>query len=250
MKKQILTKHLLLSFVIVFSLTTFLHGGVYMKQKRHTDAFSMMGQNQPAEDVIEEIWLTENGFRSDSPDNSMIMMFDKGKMVMLDHEKKTYMEMPMDLSSEMPGTEEMDEEDMAAMQGMMQNMGKTKISVQSTGQKKTLNGWKCNKYILTMTTMMGTNSMEIWATEDLKIDPNLYTKFSSSMSASNPMMQNMAGSLNEEMKKIKGVQVLSTSTQNIMNQKVSSSTELLEFKSGKAPSNLFEIPAAYKKTKM
>jgi hypothetical protein len=50
------------------------------------------------------------------------------------------------------------------------------------------------------------------------------------------------------MKEIKGVQILSVSTQNIMNQKVSSSTELLEFKTGKAPGNLFKIPAGYKKT--
>ena len=253
MKKQFISQSFLLTMLILGTLTAALHADVYMKQKHHTDAVSIMGQNQPARDAIEEIWLTENGFRNNSEDNAMIMMFEKQKMIMIDHKEKTYAEMPMNLSemiSEMDEEEGTEDEDTAGFQNMMQGMMKVEVSVQPTNESKVINGWKCKKYIMTMNLFMGENTSEIWATEDLKIDPDLYSKFSTAIGTANPFMKDMAGAMMEEMKKIKGVQVLNISTQNIMNQKVSSSTELLDFKTGSAPDNLFQIPAGYKKTKM
>ena len=256
MKKQFITKSSLL-MILVITLTTALHGDIYMKQKHHTDAVSMMGQNQPAQDTIEEVWLTDSGFRNNSKDNAMIMMFNKQKMIMIDHKEKSYAEMPMNLNemmSEAAKGEGADDEEMEGqqemMQNMMQGMMKVEVSVQPTNESKVIHGWKCKKYIMTMNTFMGENNSEIWATEDLKIDPKLYAKFSTALSSANPAMKDMAGTMMEEMKKIKGVQVLNISSQKIMNQNVSSSTELLEFKTGNAPGDLFQIPAGYKKTRM
>ncbi len=253
MKTQSIAQSFLLTMLTLITFTATLHADVYMKQKRHTDAVSIMGQNQPAQDVIEESWLTKKGFRSDSEEKSMIVIFDQQKMIMIDHKEKTYAEMPMNFNEMMSGMDEeerMNDEDTAGFQNMMQGMMKVEVSVQPTSESKVINGWKCKKYIMTMNTVMGKNNSEIWATEDLKIDPNLYSKFSTALSTANPAMQNMAGTMMEEMKKMKGVQVLSVSTQNVMNQKISSSTELLDFKTGSAPDNLFQIPAGYKKTKM
>ena len=186
----------------------------------------------------------------------MIMMFEKQKMIVINHKEKSYTEMPMNFNEiianatkEAGAEDEYSEEHQEAMQGMMQGMMKIEVSIQPTNESKVINGWKCKKYIMTMNMFMGNNSSEIWATEDLKIDPNLYTKFSTALSAANPAMQNMAGTMMEEMKKIKGVHVLGISTQTVMNQKFSSSTELLDYKTGSAPDDLFQIPAGYKKTK-
>lgn len=257
MKKLSIIQLFILSILILITWTVVLHADIYMKQKHHTDAVSIMGQNQPAKDAIEEVWLTENGFRTSSEDNTMIMMFDKQKMIMIDHKEKTYTEMPMNFNEmisnaakEEGAEDENAEQYQEAMHGMMQGMMKMEVTVQPTSESKVINGWKCKKYIMTMNMFTGKNTSEIWATEDIKIDPNLYAKFSAAISTANPLMQNMTGSVMEEMKKIKGVQVLSISTQNVMNQKVSSSTELLDFKTGNAPDNLFQIPAGYKKAKM
>ena len=51
----------------------------------------------------------------------------------------------------------------------------------------------------------------------------------------------------KEMKKIKGVPVLTITTSNMIGASVKSTQELLEFKEGTAPSGYFDIPTGYKK---
>jgi hypothetical protein len=50
----------------------------------------------------------------------------------------------------------------------------------------------------------------------------------------------------EEMKKVKGLTVSSTSTTQMMGATVKSSTELLEYKEADAPKGTFEVPKGYK----
>jgi hypothetical protein len=52
----------------------------------------------------------------------------------------------------------------------------------------------------------------------------------------------------EEMKKIKGVPVLTTTSISMMGATMSSITELIEFKEASAPKGTFSIPSGYKKT--
>ena len=52
-------------------------------------------------------------------------------------------------------------------------------------------------------------------------------------------------------KEVKGVVVLTKSSNTIMGQKMESSTELLEYKTGKAPASAFTVPQkGYKKQSM
>ena len=236
----------------ILLLTQVVQADIFIKQKRHSDAMKIMGQEQPAEDVIEEVWVTDEGFRSDNPKNSIIVKLDDKTITMIDHEKKSYSEMPMDMNKMMPQTEagKKDAEDMAAFQNMMKNMMKIDISVQPMSDTKKIKNWMCKKYLMTMNTFMGAFTSEIWATEDLKIDANLYSKFASSMMAAIPGMQSNLEAMTTEMKKIKGVQVHTIMTQNIMNQEHKIITELLEFKEAKAPADLFKLPAGYKKQNM
>lgn len=228
-----------------------LYADVYIKQKRHTDAITVMGQKQPALDVIEEVWITSKGFRSDNPQNSMMMLFDQKKIIVIDHDKKNYTEIPLDL---MGGeTEQIDEVEESMdgddMQAMMNGMMKMDISVKELADEKRVNGWNCNKYIMTTKTMMGTISQEIWATKELQMDKELYDRFISAIMAANPMMQSVVGKMMQEMKKINGVQVRTISTQKIMNKTITSTTDLLEYKNDKAPANIFDMPSGYRKKK-
>jgi hypothetical protein len=232
-----------------------------MKEKRHTDAVKIMGQDQPAKDEVVEVWITSKGIRSDSQKNSMIMLIDEKKMIMIDHEKKSYTEMPMDMGQMISQAgkeagkddeeaEQMGEANQAMMQGMMQGMMKMDIKVQPTAETKKLNNWNCKKYILTMNSFMGLTNTEIWASEDLKVDKELYMKFSTALMTMMPGMQSGATNIMKEMEKIKGVQVRSTTKHEMMGQAMTSSTDLVEFKDGTAPANLFKIPAGYKKKEM
>jgi hypothetical protein len=86
-----------ISLVLMFLLTGLTRADIFMKQKMHTEGFQMMGQSQPAKDEITTIWITSDKLRSDNPEQSIIMRLDQNKMYMLDHAKKTYAEMPLEI---------------------------------------------------------------------------------------------------------------------------------------------------------
>lgn len=225
-----------------------------MKQKIHRDGFQMMGQSQPAEDMIQTVWITPDKMRSDNEKQSVIMRLDKGIIFFVDHAQKTYSEMPMDMGQMMGSRmkeemgEEVSEEDMEGFMAMAKGMMKMKITVTPTGEKKRINKWNCQKYIQKLETMMGPTISEIWATEDLKMDYELYAKFSAGLMGMQPGFKEFLNDMLEEMKKIKGVPVLTTTTVNMMGASMKSLQELLEFKEETAPAGIFDLPKGYKKT--
>lgn len=248
--------NLSLAVVFLMVMINMVHADVFMKQKKHTDPVTIMGQQQPASDETEEIWITGKGIRNDGPKGSMIMDLNGKKIYMLDHQKKSYMEMPMNMGQMMKdaaGQKTMDEEESKqvdeAMQGMMQGAMQMQATVQPTGETKKINNWNCKKYILTLNTFMGVITSEIWASEDIKIDKDLYDKFTSALMGMMPGMQGSMESMMKEMQKIKGVHVRNVTKTNMMGQTITSTTDLLEFKDGTAPANLLKLPAGYKQTK-
>ena len=92
---------------------------------------------------------------------------------------------------------------------------------------------------------MGSLTSEIWATTDIKIDQDLYAKFNSAMMAQMPGVSQNLAEIMKETKKIQGVQVLTSQKTEMMGQTLNSSTELLEYKEGKAPADAFTLPSGY-----
>jgi len=117
-----------------------LSADIYVKQKTHTDG--IMGQ--PATDVIQEQWISENAFASVSADQSIIMDMKKNLMYMINHKAKTYVEstLPMDLTKLLPP-------EFAAMAGMMMMTA----TVSPTTQTKKVGQWNCTGYDVTITVM-------------------------------------------------------------------------------------------------
>ena len=238
----------ILSMAVVLTLSTASSADIYMKQKVHTDAIQMMGVAQPANDLIAEIWVTEKGFRSDDPANSTIMLGKEQKMIIIDHADKTYMEHPLNMNDMMAEmSRDKSPEEKAMMNQMMQKMMEMDATVKETADQKTINHWKCRKYILTINSAMGPITSEIWATEDLKVNKKVYEQLATRMLASMPGLQSSMESMKREMEKIKGVQVKTITSFTMINQPHKSTTELLDFREGTAPAGLFNIPAGYKK---
>lgn len=243
MKKFTFKQSILLLFVTFFMIAGIAKSDIYMKQKQHSDAVKIMEQKKPAKDVIVETWITPKGSRSDNPQNSTIVLLEEKKIIMINHEDKSYTEMPMDIEKMMSKLDEEDAERMKSLQKMM----KVDVDVEITDEQKEINNWNCRKYIVTLNLFMGTFTTEIWATQELDVDKELYAKYRSSMMSMSPGLQNAASEIMKEMKKIKGVDVLTISTQKVMNQTVKSTKELLEFKKDDAPDDLFKVPSGYKK---
>ncbi len=221
----------------------------YIKQKQHTGPFQIMGRTEPAKDEINEIWISGRKARFDSPEDSTIVDMDKKTMVTINHVDKTYSEAPLGQLAGMLGeaseaaSGEENQQMQQAFQAMAAAMMKTETQVVDTGEKKKIKNWNCRKYQVTMKMGMGQVVSEIWATEDIKVDPELFTAMQSAMAANQPGMSQTT----EELKKIKGFQVLSSSTTQTMGTSVQSSVEVLEVATKSAPADLFKIPTGYKK---
>jgi len=231
---------------------------IYMKQKVHTDELKVMGQTQPAKDEISVIWLGENLARMDqAAGTSSILLGDKKILLMIDHNKKQYSEMPLDLEKmfdEAAAAGAGDDPEMAEakkkmpgfMKGMMKGMmGNMSAKVTETGETKKIGDWNCRKYLIEMDMGMGKSQAEAWATEDLKIDYGLYFTSANAMLASQPGFDKIV----KEMQKVKGVIVYQTAKISAMGADITSTTELLECSDKSAPAGNYDIPAGYKKVK-
>jgi hypothetical protein len=261
LKKTRIFQVLILAVIIGFVFATApARADVYMKQKTHTGSFTVMGKTQPEKDETMVFWLGDNNVRTDQEGakTTTILKSDKKLLYMIDHNKMQYSEMPLDFDKmfeEAAGAQAAEDpekaEAMKKMPGFMKNMmkgvmGNMSAKVTETGETKKIGSWNCRKYLVEMDMgMAGKSNAETWATEDLKID---YTK---AFTAANAMMASMPGfeKIIQEMKKIKGVVVLQTSTATVMGADVTSTTELIEATEKAAPAGNYDVPAGYKKVK-
>jgi hypothetical protein len=209
-----------------------LSADIYVKQKTHTDG--IMGQ--PATDVIQEQWISENAFASVSADQSIIMDMKKNLMYMINHKAKTYVEstLPMDLTKLLPP-------EFAAMAGMMMMTA----TVSPTTQTKKVGQWNCTGYDVTITVMGMPMKMLLWATTDVPFD---YDQFNAKIWGNMLKGQMMFDDASvKEMMKIKGFQIASETSGEMMGVKFNTTTEVLEISKKNPPANVYAPPAGYAK---
>lgn len=224
---------------------------VYIKQKQHTDAVSIMGQSQPADDYESETWITATKMVTSNKKQKTMFDLQNKTVTFANHEQKTIATMPMDFAKMMAqGGEDMTAEKKADFQQFMSRMMDIKIDVMPTSEKKKIGQWNCTKYLQTMEMGMGTLTSEIWASTDISIDQELYAQFTTAMMAQMPGVSQNAAEIMKELKKIKGVHVYTKQTSDMMGQSFGSTVELLEYKEGTAPAGVFSLPTGYKEQKM
>ena len=250
-------KKSILSFLIItFLMTIPISADIYMVNKQHTEGMAVMGRQQPDQDVIQKIWITKNKIKSESGEQTILILLDEKKIcsITLNHEDKTYMELPMGFGNMMDKAMENqkgeDKEEMEQFMQMAKGMMKFEIKVTPTGETKKINNWQCKKYNQEVKMGMGPIVSEVWATEELEMDYEIYAKFSTAMMSMQPGFSDSFDNAMAALKKIKGVPVLTKTTMNMMGMQMKSSQELLEFKQGTAPKGTFDIPKGYKKTDM
>ena len=164
---------------------------------------------------------------------------------MIDHTKMRYTEMPIDskgdiFASAIAGSD-LSNEEQAEAKKMMEGfatMMKPKVSVTHTGETQKIKNWNCKKYIMTMSMMGTTTKFDTWASEDVKIDYELYRNLTFSVMGQTPGIEDMM----KEMEKIKGIVVLQEGTMSMMGTDVKSTNELLEVSEKSAPGGTYDVP--------
>jgi hypothetical protein len=241
---------LMIMVLALLALPALVQADTFIKTVFHQDAMSMMGQNTPAKDDTTMTWLGDNiAATTDGGKTVMVINGETGMFISFDHEKKTYVEMPVDALGDMEkmmAGSGVGKEEAAMMgkqmQGMMAAM-KMDAKVTPTEETKKIGDWDCKKYVVDIKMGMGSMKNIVWTTKDVELD---YSMFATLMSA--PMMQ-MPGFQDalKEMEKMEGLQILSESSMSMMGNDIKSKQEVLEIGSKDAPDGTYSIPEGYKK---
>jgi len=229
-------KKLFAVFSLVLVVAALASADVYIKSKTHTDAFSMMGQSQPAKDETAEQWFGDDKFALIGAEMSSIVDLKKNVMYLINPKEKTYVEaqLPLDLTKLFP----------PEMAQMMSSMMKMTVTVTPNGQTKTIGQWNCSGYDVSIQMMMMPMKMAVWASTDVPIDMEKFVKIYSNVLKAQLRLDDAAV---QEMMKIKGFWIASETSIEIMGAKMRSTNEVIEI-SKKAPDvSVYSVPAGFTK---
>ena len=206
--------------------------------QHHQDGFSMMGQTQAPTDEEHVTWIGDKKLRMDQGSSSTIVKTDVGKMMLIDHDDKTYTEvdLPVDLAALMP----------PGMAEQMMAMLKFDVTVTASDETKKVGEWNAKRYDLKMTSAMMSLETVIWASTETPIDDEAFFDLFSVVMSLQPGMDSML----EQMREIDGYVV---SQEAIMSMKmmgettIGSSDVVKSIEKADAPAGTYEPPAGYVK---
>ena len=233
----------LIVFTMAFAwLASSASADVYMKQR----VLQPDAKDKKDAEMIHETWVTPTKVRNNAGEQSSIFDVEKNLLVTIDHAKKKYMEIPLDFSGAASAE---NQQNMDNLPAFMKNMMKMEVTVQPINEQKQIGQWSCRKYLQTIKMSMMSSESEIWASEDIHVNTEVYKKYSAALMASQPGFYKMLKDMMKESEKIKGIAVFQKTTSKVMGKTVETTTELLEIKDVDAPGDLFIVPAGYKKEK-
>lgn len=177
-----------------------------------------------------------------------------GTRMVLDHNKKTYYtvtkkdmdELNAKIQERMNSPEA--KKGMQAMQGMADGMASS-YEVKKTGKTRKVGGFTCEEWAITMNAM---STMTECVTSEVKYPARAYEAFKAfgeSMKGSSPFAPaaKIGEGLVDKMKAIKGFPVASSMTSEVMGNKTTMESEVVEISHASIAASTWEVPAGYTK---
>jgi hypothetical protein len=229
------------ALLITSLLTISLHADMFIKQKQHTDGYTIAGNNVEETNEVINVWIGEKGLRSDGEGQSILVRNDTKNVYIIDHTQKEYTTVPFSQFDSIS-----DAITTSGLPDFVTNMIKMTATVTPTSETKKIGNYNCKKYLQTIKNAAMSIETVLWVTKDIKVDVELYKKYLTSMLAATPAMRQLLGDISKEIAKIDGVYVLSNTVTNTMGNEIKSSAEVLEVKEGTAPAGTYDLPAKYK----
>lgn len=188
-------------------------------------------------------YLTPERMRISDGETDTIVDLKDGKIVQIDHTKKTYFETTFaEMQQHFAELAQMLESN-PMMQSMMGKV--TDVSVQKTASTREIAGYSCTDYRITLGSSF---SETVCVTPDIDV-PMEYYDASKMMYAMMGPMASRFEKLLDEMKKLEGFAVATDLDMKVMGMDASSSSEVTEVREGSVPDEVFAVPAGYKKKK-
>jgi len=207
---------------------------VFVRIKTHSDPIAVGGQSQPARDAVAEQWYGPGKTAQSGGDAGLIVDLDRNMAYMVNHWDKSYvpMPLPMDIAKVLPP-------EIAQMaQGMQMS-----ATVAPTSETRTVGAWRCEGYDVTMTVRGMPMTMRVWASTDVPAALLEYAAKVTPVFLQGQMR--LTDELVKEFAKIKGFQVATELTADVMGARVRTTTEVVEIVEKPAPAGTFAPPAGY-----
>ena len=229
-------KKFLTVMAIVAVTALSLSADVYIKTKTHTDAMAIMGQTTPAQDAISEAWIGDDVFVTISADQTMVIDIKNNVAYFINPKAKTYVEtpLPLDFAKILP-----------PQAAMMAGMLKMTATVTATTETKKIGSWKCTGYDVNITIMSMAMKMRSWVSADVPFDFGAFNaKFLENMLKGQMRLDDASA---KEFAKMKGYQIASEMTGDMMGSKLRTTSEVLEITKKSAPAGTYAVPAGFTK---
>ncbi|MCX6539215.1 MAG: hypothetical protein NT151_09840 [Acidobacteria bacterium] len=229
-------KKLILAALVLLIAVPSAFADTYVKTKTHSDAVAMMGQSTPARDETMESWISAGRYATGGADSWFVIDVGKKVAYFINHKDKSYVEtpLPLDFAKLLP-----------VEAAGMADMIKASATVKPTTETKKIGSWDCTGYDATMTVMGMQMNMRIWASTAVPFD------FASFNATIMPVVlqgqMRVADASVAEFAKIKGYQIASEMTADMMGAKMRMTQEVVEIAERPAPENIYAPPAGYKK---
>ncbi|HEX3556604.1 MAG TPA: DUF4412 domain-containing protein [Thermoanaerobaculia bacterium] len=172
------------------------------------------------------IWIAAGKLRRDEGETSTIVRLDRGKVYVLNHTDKTYLELAA------PDLQKLGAPAEAQM----------KVQVTATGETKKVGAWNARKYKVDITNQEGLHlDTTIWASKDVA-SYQAYGKLAASLAA----MQPGSGEWARQMQQIEGFPVVQEADVTVGGSRFKTREELVAVETKDAPAGTYEPPAGYK----
>jgi hypothetical protein len=232
-------KHLIRYAFVAALATPAIAADTKITTAKHADAMRMMGQETPASDSTEVMWVGKDRMRVETDDSVTIVRTDLKKMFLLHPADKTYstLDLPIDMKKYLPA-------DIAPM--LEEQWASMKVTVTPTTETKKFKDWTATKYTMkTSMDMMGMSmgsTADIWVTKDVTIDRTAFADLNGAIMSMMPG----GAAIVAEYKKLDGFAVLTETTRSMMGSDMKSKDEVTAVESKDAPEGSYDVPKDFK----
>jgi uncharacterized protein DUF4412 len=181
--------------------------------------------DQPAGGEV-RIWVGGDRLRRDEGETSTIVRLDRGKVYVLNHADKTYVELAA------PDLQKLADPAGAAM----------KVQVTATGETKKVRDWNARKYKVEISNPEGLHlDTTIWASKDVVANP-AYGRLAATVAALQPNSAEWA----RQMQTIEGFPVIQEADVTMAGSRFKTREELVSVETKEAPAGIYDPPAGYR----
>lgn len=225
---------ILSSVLLVLIASPSFAADVFVRIKTHSDAIAVGGQSQPARDAVTEQWYGPGKTAQSSGDGGFIVDLDKNMAYMVNHRDKSYVPLPLpiDIAKVLPP-------EVAQMASRMQ----MSATVSPTSETKTIGSWPCTAYDVSLAVAGMPMTMRVWASTAV---PAALLNYAAKVTP--VFLQGQMRLTDESVKefaKIKGFQVATELTADVMGPRMRTTTEVVEIVEKAAPAGTFAPPDGY-----